>query len=329
MAKKNVKPFVLNDDTVANSYGFYILTSGIDLERFIDNPVMLSDHYNSSWNVIGNWQNITQEENRLTASPEFDTEDPDTAKIAGKVTRGYLKGCSMGITFNPDDLQLIGGKLILTKCELYEASIVPVPSNKRAVRLYNSEGVIMQPEEIQTLCLSAKQTENFKKNDSMKKVMLSVAAFVALGYDTKNIPQEGIEESEVNSKVMSLAVDNENLKRENDALKLAAQQAKEAQEAVTKTRVTTAVELAITQGKIGADKKEQFVNLGIANEEVLNTTLAAIPAKQDFAAGITTPSGTGTGTEVKTVDDFAKLSLEQQLAFKEAKPEAYKNLFNN
>ncbi len=332
MAKKNKQQqrFVLNDQTVPNSYGFYILTSGINLDRFSQNPVMLSDHYNSNDNVIGNWEDVEQNDTSLSALPVFDTDDDKAAKIAGKVTRGFLRGASMGIIFNPEDLKYVEGNLILTKCVLLEASIVPVPSNQNAVRLYNDQGEIMKEDEITQLCLSAQNSaEHFKPNNNrMKKVMLSLAAFVALGYDTNSLPPDGVDENEINTRVTKLAATNETLKRENEQLKLAAKEAKDAQEAAKKTRVTTAVKLGITQGKISADKEEQFVNLGMSSEEVLMTTLESIPAKQNFGANVTTPEGTNTGDQVKTMDDFEKLDLNAQLAFKNANPEAYSKLFN-
>lgn len=163
----------------------------------------------------------------------------------------------------------------------------------------------------------------------MKKVMLSLAAMVALGYDTKSFPKEGVEESEIDAKVVELAGKVETLTKKNEALELAAKTAKDAQEAEKKTRVTTKVKLAVTQGKIGADKEQQFVDLGMASEDVLETTLGSIPEKKNFSAGLNTPGGTGTGSEVKSMDDFQKLSHEAQLSFKNDNPEEYKKLFSN
>ncbi|KGO89744.1 HK97 family phage prohead protease [Flavobacterium suncheonense] len=333
MPEPVIKPFVFNDETVANTYGFYILTEGIDLTRFSKNPVMLSDHWNNNNYVLGKWTDWKKEGALLTGLPDFDVEDEQSAKIKGKVERGYLSGCSMGIIVDRENLTYIDGKIFLTKCELAEVSIVPVPSNANAVRLMSADGKVMDDDEIKTLCLSVtdgKQPElNSNTDNTMKKIMLSLAAMVALGYDTKALPKEGVEESELDSRVMELAGKVQELQTKNDALELAAKTAKDAAEAEKKTRVTAKVKLGVTQGKIGADKEQSFIDLGLSSEEALDTALNAIPAKQNFSAGVHTPSGTDGSPEVKNQEDFQKLSAEEQLAFKANKPEEYKKLFAN
>ena len=62
--------FVLSDETV-NSYGFVVLTEGIDTTAFERNPVMLYMH-NRDGNVIGRWDNIRKEGKRLLADAVFD-----------------------------------------------------------------------------------------------------------------------------------------------------------------------------------------------------------------------------------------------------------------
>lgn len=326
MAKKKPGKFILSDETVKNSYGFYISTSGISLDRFNANPVMLSNHTLSNENVIGSWQDIEVEGTQLLAVPNFDTEDDKAKLIAGKIERGFIKGASIGITFDREHLKLVGDNIYLTKCELYEASIVPVPSNQNSLRLYNHEGQIIKEDEVKQLCLSLSDqvTEKLNTKNNMKKIILSVAALMALGF--KDQPNDGLDASDVEAKILGLSQDNAALKSKNDALELAARTAKEAADAKAKADATAKVDLAITQGKLPADKKDAFVQLGITSPDVLDSTLAAIPAKQDFAAGVTVPAGTTAAPEVKTMDDFQKLSLEAQLAFKANNPEAYKKI---
>ena len=327
MPKPISKPFVFNDETIENTYGFSILTEGIDLTRFSKNPVMLSDHWNSNSNVIGKWFDVKKEGSILSGLPDFDTEDQDTAVIAGKVERGYIKACSMGIIFDRENLTAIGGKVILTKCELVEVSIVPVPSNANAVRLMHSDGKPMEEKEIQELSLSVipgiKNPELNLNIDNMKKILLSVATLMALGF--KDQPTDGHDVADVEAKVLGLSNQANSLTQENDALKLAARTAKEAQEAATKSRIETKVDLAITKGQIKADQKEEMVTLGVTAENALDTMLSAIPEKQNFNAGVKTPAGLG-ATTVATMEDFQKLSLDAQLAFKKDNPEEYQKI---
>lgn len=322
-----IKPFIFNDETIENTYGFSILTEGIGLTRFSKNPIMLSDHWNSNSNVIGKWQDVKKEGGLLTAIPDFDTDDDDAAKIAGKVERDYIKACSMGIIFDREDLTVIGGKVILTKCELIEVSIVPVPSNANSVRLMHADGKPMEEKEIQELSLSVipgiKNPELNLNIDNMKKIILSMGALMALGF--KDQPTDGLDASVVEAKIVELSGTVESLTKKNDALELAAKNAKEAEAAAAKSRIETKVSLAITNGQIIASQKEDMVNLGLASENALDTLISAMPVKKNFAAGVTTPSGNGT-EEVKTMEDFQKLGTDAQLAYKNDNPEEYKKL---
>lgn len=320
------KVFILNDDSVQNSYGFFIMTSGGKLDRFKSNPVMLSDHINKNENVIGNWLNIEVVGGLIQAEPNFDVARPIGLEISGQVDREFIKGASMGIMPNWDSMERVGDRLVLKEWELVEASIVPVPSNKNSIAIYGIDGKLMDESEIQTLCLSVQggETPNLNpKKENMKKILLSVACLMALSF--KEQPTDGLDVADVEAKILGLSNDLKTAKDENAALKLAAKTAKEAQEAATKLAVEKKVKLGIAEGKFGADKETEMIALGLSSEVALDTVLASIPAKQNFSAGVKTPNGTG-GVEVKSMDDFQKLSLDQQLAFKNDQPEEYKKI---
>ena len=320
--------FVFNDENVKNSYGFHINTLGINMDRFKDNPVMLNNHSNSTENVIGNWSEPVKEGGLLKLQPHFDEETDLGKDVAGKVDRGFLKACSMGIIPNWDSVQRVGDRLIMMECELAEGSIIPVPSNRGAIAIYSADGELMKEADVKSLCLSVskkleKIPENVNTNLDMKKIILSVATLMVLGF--KDQPADGLDVTEVEGQVLALSQKLEAITAENKGLKLAAQVAKEAQEAAALLAVTQKVDLAITQGKIPADKKQQFVDLGITSAEVLQVTLDSIPAKKNFAAGVVVPGGTG-AVEVKTMEDFQKLSHENQLAFKRDNLPEYQKL---
>jgi len=59
------------------------------------------------------------------------------------------------------------------------------------------------------------------------------------------------------------------------------------------------------------------------NYEMASAILATMPVKQSLGAQINNTEASG----VKSLDDFEKLPLEKQLAFKAAQPEAYAKLF--
>lgn len=318
------KPFVFNDENQANSYGFRILTAGISLKRFKNNPVMLDQHYNSTSAVLGLWENLTIDKALLLGEPVFDLEDQDALKISGKVERNIIKSCSMGITFKREDLKIIGEELIMTKCELYECSIVAVPSNANSIRLYAAEsGTLLKEEEIKQLCLCLQpetpetiipvQLELNPIHD-MKKITLTPAVLTALSFD-KATPEVDVDA--VEAAVLKLSNDNAAL-----TAKVLAFEAKE--EGAATLAIETMVSLAITEGRIPATKKEDFVKLATLNFDLAKSTLEGIPAKVTLG-NKTVPVAP---SDVSTLDQFEKLSHTQKLTFKESNPEGYKNLFN-
>lgn len=125
--------FILCDGSRVNSYGFRTDLAGMDIERFKANPVML--YFHDSFEVIGRWENLRIEDGKLLADAVFDTEDEIGKKIAGKVERGFLKGCSMGLRVV--EMKDIDGLLTACRSELMEASVCSIPSDAGAVRLYD------------------------------------------------------------------------------------------------------------------------------------------------------------------------------------------------
>lgn len=328
-------PFVLNDENKVNSYGFRIRTSGIDLSRFQNNPVMLDDHWESTRYVVGKWNDIKKEGTNLTAIPEFDMEDEDAARLAGKVKRGFIKACSMGILFDPQDMQYeTDGTRVLNKCELLEASIVAIPSNANAIRLYHrtdNGNELMNAEQIK-LALNITQTKT--EINTMKRVFLSTAALIALTLTDKYDATSGIEQSLVDDAILRLKNELDttkaNLNAKESALKAIADQAA----AAKKLAVVKKVDDAIKEGRFDAvstgadgtqiDNRTEFINMGMVNEATLDAVLSALPAKRSLAANVHN-SNPAPG-EIKTMDDFQKLSVSEQLAYKAANPNEYEKL---
>lgn len=311
--------FILNDESVMNSYGFRIKTAGIDLKRFEANPVMLDGHNTSNLSVIGRWKDIKVEHGKLSADAEFDLEDENAKTISGKVEREIIKGASMGISFSKKNFSYENGELILQKCSLHEASIVAIPSNSGALRL-TMDGEELSETDIKAICLSMAQNhEQFKPNDTMK-LKLSQLAFIALGFPSQT--QEATEE-QVNTAVLALEKERNQLKAQlslsEEKVNAFLEKEKEAQLAATKKLLDEAV----ASGRITENERQTFADLAAHNFELAKSTLKSIPAKKTFSAGISTPAGTGV---VATMEDFQKLSLQEQLAFKEQNPEGYQIL---
>lgn len=165
-----MKTFVLCDSSSINSQGFRIPLEGMNLDRFRVNPVMLYQH--DKYSVIGKWENIRIEDGKLLADAKFDSEDELARQVEGKVERGFLKGCSVGIIIN--DMKLVGEVYEATATELMEASICSVPSDAGAVRLMDAD---RNPIDFQIVKLSFEQSLNINKME--KEQTQKVAEFEA------------------------------------------------------------------------------------------------------------------------------------------------------
>jgi HK97 family phage prohead protease len=111
--------------------GLSIPTEAWDLTNFRANPIILFAHqYNSL--PIGRAASIEATTQGLVVDVEFDRDDPDSARIEGKVRRGYLNAVSVG--FEIKDLK---GDVV-TRSELLEISVVPVPADPKALAMARS-----------------------------------------------------------------------------------------------------------------------------------------------------------------------------------------------
>jgi len=304
--------FVINDETKINSYGFRTRNSGIDLERFNLNPVMLDEHYNSNWAVVGKWLNIRIEGTKLLADTEFDSLDEAAKRLEGKVDRGYIKACSMGITYDREKMVLApDGKYELTESELYEVSIVAIPSNANAIRLYASTGVLIPENEVRLSIAQLAQITNHT-DIQMEKITLSPGSLVALGLTATPETPEAI-----NLAIASLADKLTKVTGEKNALQ-------EKFDLHAKTQATTLVDEAIVKGQLTADLKEQFVTMATGDYALAAKIIGAMPVKTSLKDAVVLTHDVST---VKTGDDFMALPLAAQLAFKNEHPEAYKALW--
>lgn len=176
MSKKHT--FLVSDETV-NSYGFKVLTNGIDTKRFETNPIMLYMHERA--NIIGRWENIRKENGQLFADAVFDIEDPTAKEIAGKVERGFLKSASIGITKANLKDSVVNG------CELMEISIVDIGSNSNALRLYNDteETIQLKLNEFSSVG-SITSILGLSKDKTASEIVAQVKSLVNLKDEYKN-----------------------------------------------------------------------------------------------------------------------------------------------
>lgn len=135
--------FIVNTENV-NSYGYRIITDGIDTTQYERNPVVLFMHERGSYKptgdeVIGRAR-LSKEGDQLIAYITFDSENEFAAKIEKKVKGDFIRMCSMFadvVEASADPALVLPEQKYetVTKCKLVEISIVDIGGNDDAIRL--------------------------------------------------------------------------------------------------------------------------------------------------------------------------------------------------
>jgi len=171
--------YILSDESL-NSFGFRVLTSGLDIEsRYLKNPIILYDH-NGYILSVGKMK-VYVEGDKLIGEPEWDIEDGMGAELSRKYEKGYMSAFS--ISFEPIQLSdepsmLLPGqkRMTVVKSELVEVSATNIPSNKNAVKLSaNSEIkeiplIILNSNEMKKISLAFGMPEDATEDQILEKL---------------------------------------------------------------------------------------------------------------------------------------------------------------
>lgn len=301
-----VSTFVLSDESI-NSYGFRILTEGIDTAEFENNPVMLLEHDRLS--LIGRWTNLRKEQGRLLADPEFDTDDDLAMKIQNKVEKGFLKGVSVGIQILKLGVETPeGGKevAVVLKSKLKEGSLCALPSNGNALKLYDANGQQINEKELRLTLSSVLNQHN--KNPLKMKIKPGILAFLGLtdGYTEDSL--------------------NEQLQIQQDELATLRRQVADANQAV----IDTLVDGAVAGGRIKAAQAAGFKSLAQKDIDGVKAILEDMqtPAKP---GNHVKPQATNSHLSQREGWDFEKWRKEDPkglVRLKADHPDKYADLIN-
>lgn len=266
------KRFVINDEAVKNSYGFRVLTAGIDITDFVANPVCLHDHRNDTKNVLGTWADLNADNGKLLGTPQFDTEDSEGKEVVRKVNKGTIKACSMGIFFNEKDMQLVGKEVVLTRCKLYEVSIVAVPANAKAIALYNQDGKLLSEDKVKSLCLSV---QSQSKQSTKHKGMKQINAYLQLD---ENADEAAVivAVKEMEAKLSAATTERDNYKQQVADLEAA-------ETARLKADFETEAAEAVKDGRLNADGEKALLDLADGKYDKAKVLLAALPKQKSIS----------------------------------------------
>ena len=291
-----------------NSYGTRVLTSGINVEQYNRNPVLLYMHQRGQ--VIGYVKDLKVEGDEITGELMFDEATELSRRCKKQWEFGSLKMVSAGIDIlelSEDPKLLVAGQTspTISKSKLFEVSLVDIGANDDAIVLQKDGKRIELGKDGSVELPLLQSNNNNQKNNQMDQEKLALQ----LG-----LPKDA-DEAAITAKLAKLQADGaeaENLRQERDTLRAA--------------RIETLVNAAIAEKKIGEDKKQQFLELGkkIGADELKQTFDAMSP--QVKLSNIVNGGGASAGghAEYKKLSDVPSDELSKM---REQNPVQYKKLY--
>jgi hypothetical protein len=298
-----------------NSYGFRVLTEGIDTAQFVKNPILLWSHnrpYRGTTDEvlpIGKIENLRVDGDKLIGTPVFDEKDDFAKKIKQKFDNGFLRMVSAGlevIELSDDPMHILQGqrRSTVTKSKLSEVSIVDIGANDDALVLYK-DGKMINLSSAGDASIVPEIA--FKHPLNIEKEMKVIALKLGL--------PETATEAEILQKIAGL--------------QLSASSAETLQKELDKQRngaIEAEVENAVKLKKITADKKEHFVALGkTSGIEALRTTLELIsPALKPTDVIRQVGGNSGGNAEYKKLSEVPS---DEAIRLRKEDPDTYKKLY--
>jgi len=125
---------------------------GVILKEYRRNPVILAQHQHHPLNVVGTSLKIYPEADKLIALAKFDVDDEFSARVWGKIERGFLKAASVGFIPKRERLipegetdkamGLVGPVKFTTQWNLFEWSTVAVGADSESLGRSEDPGAV-------------------------------------------------------------------------------------------------------------------------------------------------------------------------------------------
>lgn len=299
----------MTDDSL-NSHGSRVLTAGVDVSQYDRNPVLLYMHERGK--VIGYMKEIKVENGEITGEPVFDCATELSKQCKKQWEVGSLRMVSIGIDIlevSDEPEHLVAGQTAptITKSRIFETSIVDIGANDNAI------------------------------------VMRRDGKQITLGKDSENPlppisnkPQKQTHEMEHKTIALKLGLpetaDETTILNKIGELQASASEAaqlKKDKEDLTLAQVTTAVETAIKENRLKADKKEHFINLGkTVGIDSLKATLDAMAPAASLSNAINTSKDSGpAGQQQKTYSKLSEVPEDELRKIRENDTAEFRRLF--
>lgn len=286
-----------------NAYGTRLITAGGDIEQYLRNPVLLYMHRRGD--VIGLVKDIKVEGDEIIGELVFDEASDLSVKAKKQYEFGSLRMVSAGVDIlelSEDPELLVTGQTrpTVSKWKLVEVSLVDIGANDDAITLYrNGRTLELGKDGYNPLPIINTQT----KEPIMELKQLAL--------------QLGLPENATEEQVLAKIGELNAAKQERDTLRTEKEQ-------LTLSAITAAVDAAIGEKRLNADKKQQFIELGkkVGLEDLKNTLAAMAPAQK--ASDFINPASADTVNAYKKLSDVPSDKL---LELRSEDPETYKALY--
>lgn len=291
-----------------NSYGTRVLTSGLNIEQYNRNPVLLYMHQRGQ--VIGLVKDLRVEGADVTGELVFDEATELSRRCKQQWEFGSLKMVSVGIDIlemseSPEHLVPGQTSATITKSKLFEVSLVDIGANDDALVL-QKDGLRITLGKDGGTVLPLLHSKNHQKTKVMDQEKLALE----LGLP-KDADEAAISAELARLKAKGAEVDG--LRTECDTLRAA--------------RIETLVNTAVAEKKIGEDKKQQFLDLGKKiGAEDLQATFAAM-SPQVKLSGMLQGAGGASGGGSASYQKLSEVPAAELEKLRKENPAQYKQLY--
>lgn len=297
----------LTNETL-NSYGTWLVTAGGDTSQFERNPVLLYMHMRGQ--VIGKLKDIRVEGEEITAEPVFDEATELSRQCKKQWEFGSLNMVSVGIDIletSKEEKFIKPGQSAetVTRWKLVEVSLVDIGANDDAIRLYRDGKDIMTLGKGDGSVLPELINNNIKTTREMD--LKTIALTLGLPEDT---PEATV-----------LAKLNEMKAAHQEVMTLRQEKA-----TLEAARIEQLVDSAISEKRIDAAKKGQFVELGkkVGFDDLKSTFEAMSP--QVKLSDVVKP-GSAAPAERAEYKKLSEVPADKLLELRAGNKDEYKRLF--
>lgn len=292
------KEFLVTDESV-NVYGFRLLTSGYQLERFRANPIGYRQHKRDD-GVVVKWEDFRLDGDKLYAKPSVNLSNPKGQQTLDEINNGFLNAASMGgivvLEVSEAPEMILPGQTgpTITKWYNKEISLVDVPGNPNAtaVQLYDANDNEINLTDFIHNTLKKLPEVDSKPKTKTSNMSFKLAILAALAVNGISLADDTAD-ADLAAQIRKLAADANKLPEvEQNLADKTAEAAKAVQDLadlkakVNETRIKEITDAGVKSGKLSVIAVKDLSAKYADDPEGLQALIDALPAYQTVTGEI-------------------------------------------